>query len=592
MITAEEDYTTNSIESKQLQSNYQRQSNLPPTESSLRKLLSSHSSIYNALTNPDLDVSPNFSRNESPRILTPDLADVNSFSITSWQSISGDSIFQDLRRLSPSPNVSGRPTSSILSVTTDEDDMGKDSTIIIASPKPSNVMVFETDEEDNEDETHGHFKPDSFIMPRMSVSENIPGTHNSAKSARNTTIPNTQYNSNQPLRVTILSSCNTYRYDTDYLIRSIESILDYSTITINHVALDSSNDYAGTSHSQFDKSLVKTSDLIFIVNDGSSVFLEYLKSVFGEKGAKDSEDKEQIESQSREESLPKLTIINIMTVNYFVNLFDLIDYLKPFQIWKTSSIKHEKLVSRFKNFIEVELGHLDQSEVCSQISKKGKDNVLTVSSKSAYSYASRSRTMYSNLISHKKVDYKLIEKQFKSDLQVSTTFSDPLSLSSGFGQVDILYQIARKLFVSSQLTPEGLRLTTKCASASSKPSRFWIVCSFTVGIGLGIAIASGATSLIGFYLYDGFLKVSNVKAEELVSLPAPVAKPIVDKFVDLSSDFQGCVTEMYNDVIASELFKEISSYSEFYTGYLKYVSGAVFDCIVGGFEKVVSIVSK
>lgn len=540
-------------------------------EASFRKLLSSHLSIYNVLNNPDLDVSPSFSRTQSPLLLTPELPDP-SFSITLWQSISNDSVFLDnlnLKNLSPSPhNVpqfqkrnendeSGkrRPTSSILSVTTEEDDTTKDSTVLISTPKPSNVMVFETDEEDNDDDRNHVNPPNSFIMPKMSISER-PNIHDySGRSSR--------------FQVTLLSSYGSYKVDTNYLVKSIERELSCDCIGIRHVNLDIHNDYRSSSFLRFDKSLVKNSDLIFVVNDGSSVFLEYLTSVFG--------GDVQLDEDSME-ALPKLTIINMMTVNYFVNLFELINYLKPYQIWKTSSLKQEKLVNKVKDFIEIELNQLDHFE-SNKVATKDTNLSLVVSN------VGRSQTMYSNLILHKRADYKGIEKKFKTDLQGSSSFSDPLLISSNFAHINILYSILMKLFSTSQLSQNIVAVD----KSTPKSSRFWLICSFTVGIGFGIGIASGATSVVGLYIYEKFLQFSPGQTQQCIPVSSPATKPIVDTVVDLSKEFQGSMFQFYNEV-STDLIGELRSFSTLYVSYLRSAGDIVIDCIRGGLEKVVGLV--
>ncbi|KAK6197842.1 uncharacterized protein RJT21DRAFT_6 [Scheffersomyces amazonensis] len=540
---------------------------------SLRKLLSSHSSIYNALTNPDLDVSPLVGRDFSTPRLTPELIMDPNFSLTSWQSINNSKL--------PSPkllsdddhsknNNRRPPTSSILSVTTSNDDNHIETTMMVSSPKSSSVMVFETDEEDaipvnvdlTGEESDGftsHMRnADSFIMPRLSVSEQTTN-FNKTKSSKE----------NDILQVVLLSCQNSYTYEVNQLIENIQSELNSFLIKINHINVSK---LSTTSFSKLDRSIVKNSDLIFIVNDGSSIFLEYLVQIFGE--TYDSHNVDENES-------PKLTIINMMTVNYFINLFELINYSKPYQIWKATSLKQENLLHKFKRFLQLESGNV-------QPMSNNINMNLVLTKSSASSDMKRSTTMYSNLISLRKPDYKGIERQFKLDLQSSTTFNDPLQITSNFSHFNILQAILNKLI--EVVNTKSLELIS---SSSSKTSKLWIICSFSIGIGFGVGIASGAASLFGYYIYDLLItdydavpKISDIETIQ----PEFHSKSIVDNIAgQYTEDFSDSISQFYNALDYPNIVDELVNFSKDYSFYLRYFSSFVLDYFKGGLEKLIGL---
>jgi len=490
---------------------------LPHPSASLRKLLTSHLSIYNALTNPELDMSPNMSPNLTLSRVTPDLRDP-MMTFSPWQSITNDlenphdllgsygkvaDDFKDLRREFKSDfSLPLVKTTSILSVTTDEE--GNSS----SSPKP-NVMVFETDEEDD-------FKGTSFIMPRLYVSENIPQ------------VP-------KPFLITILTSTNT---DTTQFLYNIKQHLSY--IDIKHLILNERNN---------ERIHMQSSELIFVINDGSSIFVDFLTSL---------------------NSYPKLTIINLMTVNYFINLFNLINNLQPYQIWKTPSLKEAKLLDRIKNYVEIELSQIDQPEDSKDVIRKDDLDLkmLTINS------LNMSRSLYSNLIPQTKSNYKDIEKQYKSDLQGSTSFSDPLKISQNFSYIRILYSVLKK----------SLKKDVGIEKISTNGSQFWLVCSFTMGIGLGIGIATGAASLIGFYVYQNF-SLKPPLTPRVLEIKISEPKPMVDLLVDRSKDLQDYICSGCQSILDSDIASTIAAGSVVCLEGLRNIGSSV----VVGFQKLVGL---
>ncbi|CUM68631.1 uncharacterized protein PRCAT00006358001 [Priceomyces carsonii] len=459
-------------------------------QQSLKKLFNSHLSIYNALTNPDLDVGDGaFSRMSPERRLTPEMRvqvergmspelKESQFSITSWQSISNESVLQQIK-----------PTSSILSVTSDEDDAPVLVNYMQLPLRPSHVLVFETDEEDDD------VTPSSFIMPKLPVSNSLT--------------------TSKKIEVTVLSSCNNFNFETNQLINKIEREVNFNLISIRHLNLNSKI-------LKFDEMITKNSDLIFIVNDGSLIFVDFLSSI-----------------NFDESCLPKLTIINMITNNYFINLFDLINRLKPYQIWKASSLKQENLFDKFKSFIEIEINQFDDQFSMTQTSANPtKKRCQSLSITNSYSM---------DLVPKSKTDYKLIEKRFKTDLKDSTNLNDPLQLSSRFFRFNILISIFNKCFASA--------------------NRYWLACCF--GIGMGIGITSGL-AFVKFYLtesnsriFDPLLAGGNSMAE--------FSEPDFSRLFD------------------AEFFKKLGGIFESYVNELKFFSSFIFDCVRGGFAKAIGL---
>ncbi|KAK6460218.1 hypothetical protein DFJ63DRAFT_320979 [Scheffersomyces coipomensis] len=278
----------------------------------------------------------------------------------------------------------------------------------------------------------------------------------------------------------------------------------------------------------------------------------------------------------------------MITVNYFINLFELINYLKPYQIWKASSLKQKNFINKFKDFIKLESDNSNH-ELCL------KDKNLSLTKFKALKSMDRSRTMYSSLISKKKPDYKIIEKQFKSDLEGSTSFNDPLQITSNFSHLNIFHAIVKKLFDPYNIkSTQILEVTSSSSTSSSKNSKFWLICSFSIGIGFGIGIASGAASLFGFYIYDGLLRSYSetplvLNNEPLKQNLNPIM--IMDSMIDsYTADFSDSINQFYNTLGQSDIFREIAEISQNYTHYLRCYSSLVIDYFQGGLEKLVGLI--
>lgn len=481
------------------------------TSQSYRKLLASHLSIYNALNDPELNQGvQNDTEQEShgskslkvlpipgydihfpeaklpSRVPTPELQ-------FSWQLLSNESVYRDARVLK-------KPSSSILSSTTDDKD---ESMVVVSrnggSPSFGGVMVFETDEEDpldGEPEILPNQK--SFVMPKMRLSEQ------------------------QILDIVVLS--NSHAAECEALVDRIKNDLVSTKMSITNLPVSGVGDSADLSLA------LRQADLVFMINDGSPLFIKCLETVF---------------DQPDSISAPKLTVINMMSVNYFINLFDLIAFMRPFQIWKTSSLHQQNLVTRIEDYILLE--SLMDSLECQ--GTPGIDSIMDLSV---------TRTAAPN--------YKQIERQIRHELQdsVSLSSSDPLRLSSSFYHVNILYTIIKKMFHTHNNSSNP---------HDSGDSKLWLFCSFALGIGLGVTLAGSAATVFGFCVSNAITQVDE-KPEIKGLLAHPVrAVDFVDEWVQEIVDSQFCCT--------------ITRWWDNFSGSMQLFSSHMVEAVKGGFEKVV-----
>lgn len=201
-------------------------------------------------------------------------------------------------------------------------------------------------------------------------------------------------------------------------------------------------------------------DLLFLVNDGLPQFVEFVQQLRGQT---------------------KMTIINMMTVNYFINLFDLIALVKPYQMWKALLLHHPQLVTKCTNFIEMELSGTSQLMVA-----------LTLA------------LVYHQLITTTKPNYQELEGQFKRELTMLTLAVDPLQILGKFTTIKWMYHALKRIL-------SGL-----------DGGRLWMMASFTLGIGLGMGLALGAALMLGFYVYELVMTVMGLVPD---TTPPPLPRP-------------------------------------------------------------------
>ncbi|CAH2354461.1 hypothetical protein CLIB1423_16S03180 [[Candida] railenensis] len=603
---------------------------LQGNSSSLRKLLSSHSSIYNALANPELDegvrLSPQLSH--SPKLSSRDFQNQSpdlQFSMTSWQSVSSGDIREDQPRApaasgasvdpvsSPATFSSKRPTSSILSSISDDNDSQLekgDSTILI--PYPKRVIVFETDEEEDDDDdddktlnvSHipkkisstfpkfsfpSHTNPtappipsgsytfdatsisgqDSFIMPTMSVSDNSNLNAVSRRSKRRKSKSKSRSKSRLKEMTKLGKSCGTcdgvevsvlltssYQNDASYLVATLEEDLSNQSKSTHLRSYLVDKDISDS-----DLLNIRHSDLIFLINDGSFAFVEKCLKVFQE-----AEDED-----GCEDAFPKVSIINLITVNYFINLFDLINNLKPHQIWKASSLKATQLRSKLKEFIAGEIEEDDAS------------TLNNTSASASLIKKSLSSSIASTSTTSKKPNYKQIEKRFKNELQYSSSSLenvDPLFISNKCTYINIMSSIFKNLQSTFDLDNYNY-------------GRLWFLCSFSLGIGLGIGIANGATTIVGVSILGNESKMLsspdfiNFNTAPDINLAAGSATRnawnVVYKIGEACKDFKD---EILEDITKSSVFLELKNIANLSASYLYGLNILLLDNVKGGLEKV------
>ncbi|EGV62177.1 hypothetical protein CANTEDRAFT_115648 [Yamadazyma tenuis ATCC 10573] len=399
-------------------------------------------------------------------------------------------------------------------------------------------MVFETDEEDEDNEhrgSHDRFELDTtFIMPKVSMDTPLSNTC-------------------RQMTITLLSSCDlSCHNETNQLMSSVQRELG-GNVNIVHLSLEKQS-LRDRSNDQ----IIKDSNLIFIVNDGSFVFIDFLNNIFnGLEGPKDIS-----ESDYEDDSLPKLTVINMMTVNYFINLFDLINNLKPYQIWKTSSLSQQNLLNKFKDFIEYEM---DNSLYCTTLSKETRSKFESSFVKE------RSNSVYSSLITVKRPNYKKLEKQFKAELSVDSSQVNPLNLDlkrlSCFNAICLVF---------GRLMNHSEKFSISTPSSSKIPN-LYLIGSFTVGVSLGLGIASGLARVVGLYLSDGI----NTIADSIE--PKTLVKEIkVDNSI---------LSKLSNSVFENEdVFDGLVKYLSNLLSGLQSTSSFMVDAAKGGFQKLMAVV--
>lgn len=567
------------------------------SEGNLRKLLSSHSSIYNALANPDLDMnvptSPPLTRIErfTPSPLNG-LSDPTA-SILSWQSIH----LPSSHPMTSTPSNGLRPdsvrpsTASILSNQSDEDE----SLVVV----PSEVMLFETDEESSDEDlhriesstqsyfeihaadddestlvTHNHNsqkcitipqnRSTSFVMPKMSVLEN-----------------------EKHFSVTLLSSADSFMEQgskklADFLQPHLQSFLLQSYIT--HLAL--STEFLNT-----ELSIIQSSDLIVLINDGSHIFSELLRSA---------------STLVSQDEMPKLTLVNVLTTNYFINLLDIIDAWKPDQVWKTPSLSSDSFMLKVKSFME-EFSEDSESRYAQEFESKKEQ----FSSKFQASDATENppaNSVYCSVNLVRRPDYKELEKLIRSELLLSHAYkdADPLRLSSNLGGITYLVELVKRVFSNKDTfenMPRRFAQTTGACASLLQSLNFWLICSFSMGLGVGITFANGAIGYFAVWareqlrlLFKSSPKLvvfwHEVKDESKFSTKelgfmrlSKAAQEVNTGLINFSKQVTDRVTGTINHFFVDQL---ISFFNDHYDA-IRAFNSSVMSSVVDGYEKASSL---
>lgn len=571
---------------------------------SFRKLLSSHLSIYNALTNPDLDLR----RTPLPKTkeiwtLPPPL-DLPTFgdpyaSILSWHNVSLNSeslqdIAVNLRIASPSARASNNPPSASILSSTSDDEVPSESMVVVPSLRKvtsSKVMLFETDEEDALDEDQIHDLPNK-VLSELADDDGKTLTSNTSASTVKVGTPRNLHSSfimprmslsdsTKVLLVILTSSSEVLKLETAGFIRFIErnAIDAKAGVHVTHLVV-------AKAPLKFDIALVRSSDMLFIVNDGSFVFGEFMAAV----------------ALPASESLPKLTLINIMTSNYFVNLLDIINHLRPYQIWKTPSLKDENMLYKFKRFLDEEVGSMSTFEEVQSKGHKTKKNRVKKNRNGRRAYKpATSKSMSDSLMRTGKPDYKSIERQIRSEIRMSLSYTnvDPLLLSSNLSHLRALVEFCKKFLGSSDGAPGGPR-------PLFLRGKFWMVLSFSVGLGLGVTFATGAVTVLSIHSYDKLKALFYFPRGAVYADPAYLEKgghqlassEVYDRATQLWGAYKNSITQgssRFCDRVASTLDPPdftnwIREYLSSLVGDLKYLATYALQSAFSGFEKAANLV--
>lgn len=345
---------------------------------SLRKLFSSHLSIYSALNNPALNGPAEPLDLASPLLLSQS-PDWKNFGL--WMPV-------DLR--------AGRPASASVLLSASDDEL------VVLLLRPSRVMVFETDEEDSEDER----------------TLAAPGPAPTVKTAQNLFVMPRLLLQESRRQVTLLALA-LFQKQTEQLAKEVRQALagvHVSTMVVVQSPL------------LYDAALVCLSDHVFLVNDGARVFAEFVAACAAH-------------GQLR------LTVVNVLSTNYFVNLFDILSAAKPLQVWKSPAVPHPDLCARI-------------------VAAAGEEVALRCAVE-----LQRRLLMYALLVPQKK-DYRVLERQLRTELlETCQLATDPLLLLGLLGRWRALATLAN---LWGAVVP------------------LWSLVSFAVGLGLGVCVAGGA----------------------------------------------------------------------------------------------------
>lgn len=436
-----------------------------PDSQSLTKLLGSHSSIYNALTHPDLDIKLPMATNlasPSPlfndRFATPPPCDPST-SFASWQLIhlNSESLQDVAKQLRlRSSNASPRAASnSILSNTSDEDGAVADSMVVLQRIKSTQVMVFDTDEEDDDGIEPGldlYLKDfgddDKTFISNHSASKTISMQKNSSF-----IMPKMDVSETSKVRLVVLSpERQTVKDDTREFCRKTQGKF-LSSLLVQHLSLVAAPLLE-------EVRAAREADLLFIINDGSFVFVEFLRALVA----------------SGDGPLPPLTLVNLTTANCFVNLFEIINLIRPVQIWKTLSLQNPSLLQKSYVYLQDSISGPSSGRYHEEFKAKEAKSLKNRKS-GALKLQKRGRNL----------EYKDLERLIRAELVTSLGYDiDPLRLSLNFGHLGLILDGFKKIFGLSLATSESAISLSGIISSG----KFWLICGFSIGFGLGISLAS------------------------------------------------------------------------------------------------------
>ena len=460
--------------------NFEEYNNTSSAGTAYRKLLNSHLSIYNVLTNSELDKSITASNLEQNSMMFND----ESFSLSSWQALSNES-FGDCKHIHEE-----RPNSVLSSASEDEQRPPKKNNTVSAS---ADAMILRNQEEDAKEYDSGDNDKEnslgdnsvlsdfnSFIMPRLSLISELQSQRISSAFV---------------LSVLGSSECIS-REDAHNVFDDIKNELRDTNIIVNFLYVESEDDHAL-------RNGIQESRLIFVINDGSDALLDFFVSravfVFDTKNTS------------------KLTVINMLNLKYFITLFHIIRLLRPYNIWKMSSIRNTKCIKLLRNYL------LEEISPTETIGAYG----LTV-------YDGKSSS------SLKKENYKSMVKSFKDELKANSSFEyvDPLQITSNFPSIRLFSLMIQKLSESN----------SHFSISNFICEHFRAIYAMTITIGLGVGMVQLSRAVQVYLTRDQDLSV--------VDLP-PDRNMVV-------SHVEGAISGVRKSVVA----KILDGY-EFYSDYIK-----------------------
>lgn len=577
--------------------------------SGFRKLLSSHLSVYNALVNPELD--ENVSNTPSPKITGgkdhKNESHVPPRSLSSGLELCvgiGDrqspiptlptvnlptDTLPDFARLfrlnSPFSCPSPRPASaSILSNSTD-DELPSESLVMVPSVSKLKVLVFETDEEDNDlaDEGNGNdlclvpsatggpmarFDDDDQTLTSRTDAHSMPLFLNSKNTHQSFVMPKMSLSQDcAKFQLTILSS------NTDFMIQECNALVamiecavfeQTSHLHISHLALSKIPE-------KVELALIHNSNSVFIVNDGLLVLGETMAAVS--------------RSIPKGVEFAKVTVINILTANYFINLFDIINSVTPFQIWKTSTLKTDKLSDKIKAFVESEMASQKMSKERQKGGKRGRRGRR---SKPGSGSISKSRTK-----NPQSTDYKALETSIQNELvsSLTLTYVDPLNFSSSLSHLRVLIDSLPKVLpFGSGDDPKSVK-------------RLLVVYGVSLGLAMGVILGTERLVRIAYDQYDKFRELSQL-APTTINIDMDLALYsnqlgtvlVTEKFKVAAEFFLDGLDDVYSHYVKESPCGEIaSSFGMFLNRLVKEVkllSASVADSAKGGLDKSTSMLTS
>lgn len=411
--------------------NFEEYDNSSSAGAAYRKLLNSHLSIYNVLTNPELDKSINASKLEQNSMMFND----ECFSLSSWQTLSNES-FGDCKNIHEE-----RPNSVLSSASEDEqrppkrgDAYSASADAMVFRKEGEDIKEFDTEKKDKEsslDEKSVLSEFNSFIMPRLSVIGELKSQ-----------------SINSPFVLSVLSSSESIpREDILKVFNDIKNEHQETNIIVNCFFVESEDDLAL-------RNGILESQLIFVINDGSDALLDFFvnRAVYVFDTGKAS----------------KLTVINMINLKYFITLFHIIRVLRPYNIWKTPSIRNSKCIKLLRNYLLEEISPTEAVEAYG----------LTVYDEKSCS-------------SLKKENYKTMMKSFKEELKANSSFEyvDPLQITSNFPSIRLFSIIIRKFAASN----------SHLSISNFICEHFRALYATTITIGLGVGVVQ-LTRAIQVYL--------------------------------------------------------------------------------------------